>query len=78
MSSTTAHRSSDLGAALTGLIVGTVALFIIVFTIVKLTNASFAAKHEAAAPATTTGGPATTPTTGTPAPGTPAPAPAGH
>jgi len=72
MSSTTAHRSSDLGAALTGLIVGAVALFIIVFTIVKLTNASFAGEHEAAAPAT----PAGTTTTGTP----PAPAsvPAGH
>ena len=68
MSSTTAHRSSDLGAALTGLIVGAVALFIIVFTIMKLTNASFAGEHEAtaAAPAATT--------TGTPAP---APA-AGH
>ncbi len=72
MSSTTAHRSSDLGAALTGLIVGAVALFIIVFTIVKLTNASFAGEHEAAAPAA----PAATTTTGTPA--TPASAPAGH
>ncbi|MGI9140664.1 MAG: hypothetical protein ACR2GJ_06120 [Gemmatimonadaceae bacterium] len=48
MSSTSAHRSSDLGAALTGLIVGAVVLFIIVFTIVKLTNASFAGEHEAA------------------------------
>ncbi|HUR91239.1 MAG TPA: hypothetical protein VMY38_01050 [Gemmatimonadaceae bacterium] len=66
--SSTAHRSSDLGAALTGLIVGAVALFIIVFTIVKLTNASFAEEH-AAAPAATTGAPATTS-------GTPAPAPA--
>jgi len=72
MSSTTAHRSSDLGAALTGLIVGAVALFIIVFTIVKLTNASFAGEHEAAAPAA----PAATTTTGTPA--APASAPAGH
>ncbi|MDQ3515470.1 MAG: hypothetical protein M3403_01660 [Gemmatimonadota bacterium] len=69
---TTAHRSSDLGAALTGLIVGAVALFIIVFTIVKLTNASFAGEHEAAAPAA----PAATTTTGTPA--APASAPAGH
>ena len=65
----TAHRSSDLGAALTGLIVGAVALFIIVFTIVKLTNASFADEAHAAAPAATT--PATT--TGATAP---APAPA--
>ena len=66
--STASAKSSDLGAALTGLIVGAVALFIIVFTIVKLTNASFAGEHEAtaAAPAATT--------TGTPVP---APA-AGH
>jgi uncharacterized protein (DUF983 family) len=56
MSTTTAHRSSDLGAALTGLIVGAVALFIIVFTIVKLTNSSYAGEHEAApAPAPTAG-----------------------
>jgi len=73
--STTAHRSSDLGAALTGLIVGAVALFIIVFTIVKLTNASFAGEHEAAAPAAPAA-PAATTTTGTPA--APASAPAGH
>ena len=64
MSSATAHRTSDLGAALTGLIVGAVALFIIVFTIVKLTNSSYAGEH-AAAPAGTT-------TTGTPAPAPPA------
>lgn len=64
--STTAHRSSDLGAALTGLIVGAVALFIIVFTIVKLTNSSFAGEHEAAAApaATTTGTPAPAPAAG--------------
>ncbi|MGI8618228.1 MAG: hypothetical protein ACR2L6_03950 [Gemmatimonadaceae bacterium] len=59
--SVTAHRSSDLGAALTGLIVGAVALFIIVFTIVKLTNASFAGGHEAAPAAPTTGTPAPAP-----------------
>jgi hypothetical protein len=60
--STTAHRSSDLGAALTGLIVGAVALFIIVFTIVKLTNSSYAGEHETpAAAATTAGTPAPTP-----------------
>ena len=64
MSSATAHRSSDLGAALTGLIVGAVALFIIVFTIVKLTNSSYAGEHAEA--------PAAAPTTGTPAPAPPA------
>lgn len=61
---TNAHRSSDLSAALTGLIVGAVALFIIVFTIVKLTNSSYAGEHVAA--------PAAAPTTGTPAPAPPA------
>ena len=74
-SSTTAHRSSDLGAALTGLIVGAVFLFIIVFTIVKLTNASFAGEEHAAAPApaTATGTPgAATPATAAPAGTTPA------
>ncbi len=64
MSSTTAHRSSDLGAALTGLIVGAVVLFIIVFTIVKLTNSSYAGEHEAAPAATTTGTPAPAPAPG--------------
>jgi len=63
MSSTTAHRSSDLGAALTGLIVGAVALFTIVFTIVKVTNSSYAGEHEAAPAATTTGTPAPAPAT---------------
>lgn len=64
----TAHRSSDFAAALTGLIVGAVALFIIVFTIVQLTNASFAGEHGAAA-ATSPGAPgaATPPTTAAPA-----------
>lgn len=61
--STPAHRSSDLGAALTGLIVGAVVLFIIVFTIVKLTNSSYAGEHEAA-PAATTGTPAPAPAAG--------------
>lgn len=72
--SSAAHRSSDLGAALTGLIVGAVALFIIVFTIVKLTNASFADEAHAAGSATTT---TTTPAAATGSPtAAPAPAPA--
>ncbi|MGK2935594.1 MAG: hypothetical protein ACSLFE_10185 [Gemmatimonadaceae bacterium] len=64
--STASAKSSDLGAALTGLIMGAVALFIIVFTIVKLTNSSFAGEHEAAAApaATTTGAPAPAPAAG--------------
>jgi len=60
---TPAHRPSDLGAALTGLIVGAVVLFIIVFTIVKLTNSSYAGEHEAA-PVATTGTPAPAPAAG--------------
>jgi hypothetical protein len=49
----TQHRSSDLGAALTGLVVGTTVLFAIVFAIVKMTNASYAG-HESPAPAAQT------------------------
>jgi hypothetical protein len=44
-----AHHD-DKGAAFTGMIVTAVALFIIAFTIVKLTNMKFAG-HEAGAPA---------------------------
>jgi hypothetical protein len=51
----TKHRSSDLGAALTGLVVGVTVLFAIVFAIVKMTNASYAA-GEGAAPAAQTSG----------------------
>ena len=44
------HKSSDLGAALTGLVVGATVLFALMFAIVKLTNASYA-KHKAPAAA---------------------------
>jgi uncharacterized protein (DUF983 family) len=45
------QRSSDLGAALTGLVVGAVVLFAIMFAIVKITNASYASHEPAAATA---------------------------
>jgi hypothetical protein len=38
------HAASDRGAAITGLIVGAIAILIILTTIVKLTNAHYA--HE--------------------------------
>ena len=40
-------KQSDRKAAFTGLIVGVIALFVIVFVIVKLTNAKYAG-HEGA------------------------------
>ena len=43
--STATHHPEDRGAAFTGLIVGVVALCILCFGIVKLTNARFAS-HE--------------------------------
>ena len=50
MSSTT-HHPEDRGAAFTGLIVGAVALAIIIFGIVKLTNAKYASHEKPAAEA---------------------------
>lgn len=48
-------RSSDLGAALTGLVVGVTVLFAIVFAIVQMTNAYYSSKEHAAPAAQTTG-----------------------
>ena len=45
----TNRHSTDLGAALTGLAVGAIAILAIVLGIVRLTNASFAAHKEGAA-----------------------------
>ena len=53
------HRPSDLGAALTGFVVGGTVLFAVVFAIVILTNNHYASKEAAPAgqtPATQTGG----------------------
>lgn len=49
--STATHHPEDRRAAFTGLIVGAIALIVIVFTIVKLTNASFASHEKPAAEA---------------------------
>jgi hypothetical protein len=43
------HHESDMKAAYTGLIVGLIALLVMVTTIVKLTNAKYANKHEGGA-----------------------------
>ena len=46
------HQESDAKAAFTGLIVGAIVLFFIVFGIVKWTNAKFAGHEKSAAEAT--------------------------
>jgi hypothetical protein len=43
-----APHSGDKSAGFTGLILGAIALFVIVFAIVKFTNASYAGEHEGA------------------------------
>ncbi len=47
--SASAHHPEDRRAAYTGLIVGAVALVVLCFTIVKLTNLKFAGAHEKSA-----------------------------
>lgn len=47
-----AHATSDRGAALTGLIVGAIAILIILTSIVKLTNAHYAHEKPVAASST--------------------------
>ena len=86
-------KSPDLGAALSGLALGGSALFLVIITIVWLTNSHFAEKkaHEAKEPpqavlpasgptpsTTTSGTAAPVAPTPSPASGTPAPAPAKH
>ena len=46
----TAHvkRSSDMGAAFAGLVIGAVVLFLLLGTIVKLTNMHYASEKPAA------------------------------
>jgi hypothetical protein len=46
------HKSSDLSAALTGLILGGVVLFLLLTGIVLLTNRKYAGQKSEAAPAT--------------------------
>jgi hypothetical protein len=45
MSASHSDAPSDRKAAYTGLIVGAVAVFLILFAVVKLTNAQFASGH---------------------------------
>ena len=40
-----APQPGDKSAAFSGLILGSIALFVLVFAIVRITNASFAGKH---------------------------------
>jgi hypothetical protein len=47
-----ARQKTDLSAALTGFVLGVVSLFLILTTIVILTNARYRNKEAAAAPAT--------------------------
>ena len=51
MSASHTEAPSDRKAAYTGLLVGAIAVFVILFTVVKLTNARFAS-HEGAKEAT--------------------------
>jgi hypothetical protein len=46
-----APQSSDKSAGFTGLILGAIAIFVLVFAIVRITNASYAGEHEGAKPA---------------------------
>jgi hypothetical protein len=86
-------KSRDFGAALAGLVLGGSVMFLVILTIVWLTNSHFAEKkgHEAKEPPqavlpasgpipSTTGGSSAAPVAPTPSPasGTPAPAPAKH
>lgn len=48
----TTHHPEDRRAAFTGLIIATVALVVMVFTIVKVTNARFASHEPPSAEAT--------------------------
>jgi hypothetical protein len=50
--SASAYHPEDRKAAVTGLIVGIVALLVVCYTVVKLTNAKFGAHTPAAAEAT--------------------------
>lgn len=43
-----APQPGDKSAGFTGLILGAIAIFIVLFAIVRLTNAKYAGEHEAA------------------------------
>jgi hypothetical protein len=46
-----APRPGDKSAGFTGLILGAIGLFVIVFAIVRITNAKYSGEHEEAKPA---------------------------
>jgi hypothetical protein len=43
-----APQSSDKSAGFTGLILGAITIFVLIFAIVRITNASYAGEHEGA------------------------------
>jgi len=49
-----APQPGDKSAAFTGLILGSIAIFVIVFAIVRMTNAKYAGHGEGAEPAAAT------------------------
>ena len=68
-----APQPGDKSAAFTGLILGSIAIFVLVFAIVRITNAKYSGEHAAEAPAAAaTGAPAAAAT------GAPAAAPSTH
>lgn len=67
------RKSTDLGAALTGLILGGSVIFLLLLTIVWLTNRHFEGKKEYEAQAAPAAAAATAPAAGTTAPLPPQP-----
>jgi hypothetical protein len=68
-----APQPGDKSAAFTGLILGSIALFVLMFAVVRITNARFAGHGGAhAAPAAAQGAAATPAATAAPAAATPA------
>ena len=55
-----APQPGDKSAAFTGLILGSIAIFVLVFAIVRITNAKYSGEHAEAPAAATTPAPATT------------------
>jgi hypothetical protein len=70
-----APHEGDKSAGFTGLILGSIAIFVIVFAIVRLTNAMYANKHEGPAAEAHAAPAATAPAATAPAATAPA---AGH
>ena len=69
-----APQPGDKSAAFTGLILGAITIFVIIFSIVRITNAQYAGHGEGTEPAAAPA--AAAPSTA--APPAPSPAPTGH